>query len=71
MKKIINWIIDQEQETIDTFPALVEPLSTHFGLEISCAQSIIDVVIEWETDSNCIDNLTDILYKRFPDVVTF
>ena len=70
MKKIINWVIDQQQESIDTYPALVEPLSTEFGLEISCAQSIIDTIVEWETDANTIDSLEGLLIKRFPDVVT-
>lgn len=70
MKKIINWIIDQKQETIDTYPALVEPLSLKFNLEISCTQAIIDAVIEWETDSNTIESLEELLNKRFPDIVT-
>ncbi len=70
MKKIINWVIDQGHETIDTYPTLVEPLSIEFGIEISCAQSIIDTVMEWETDPNTIDSLEELLNKRFPDVVT-
>jgi len=70
MKKIISWIIDQGHETIDTFPQLVLPLSKKFNLDISCAQSIMDSVIEWETDSNTIDSLDELLTKRFPDIVT-
>jgi hypothetical protein len=70
MKKIIDWIIEQEQETIDTYPDLVLPLSEEFKLEVSCAQSIIDTVMEWETDPNTIDNLEELLKKRFPDIVT-
>ena len=70
MKKIINWVIDQQHETIDTYPTLVEPLSQEFGIEISCAQSTIDSIIEWETNPNTIDNLEDLLNKRFPDIVT-
>ena len=69
MKKIINWVIDQEHETIDTYPTLVEPLSIEFGLDVSCAQSIIDTIVEWETDSNTIDSLENLLNKRFPDIV--
>ncbi len=70
MKKIINWIIDQEHETIDTYPNLVVPLSNHFKIEYSCGEAIINTVIEWETDPNTIDNLDDLLNERFPDVVT-
>jgi hypothetical protein len=69
MKKIIDWIINQGHKTIDTFPSLVEPLSMKFGVEVSCAQSLIDTVIEWETDSNTIDSLEELLNKRFPDIV--
>lgn len=69
MKKIINWVIDQKHETIDTYPALVEPLSIEFEIEISCAQSIIDTIVEWETDANTIDSLEDLLNKRFPNIV--
>lgn len=68
MKKIISWIIDQKHETIDTYPNLVLPMSTEFGIEVSCAQSIIDTVVEWETDSNTIDSLEELLGKRFPDI---
>lgn len=70
MKKIIHFIIDQQHESIDTYPTLVEPIAEKFGLEVSCAQSIIDTVIEWETDSNTIISLEELLNKRFPDIVT-
>ena len=70
MKKIIQFIIDQGHETIDTYPEIVNPLAEEFGLETSCAQSIIDAVIEWETDPNTIDCLEELLLKRFPDIVT-
>ena len=69
MKKIINWIIEQEHESIDTYPSLVLPLSEEFNIDINCAQSIIDVVIEWEIDSNTIDSLEELLNKTFPDIV--
>jgi len=69
MKKIINWIIEQEHESIDTYPSLVLPLSEEFNININCAQSIIDAVIEWEIDSNTIDSLEELLNKTFPDIV--
>jgi hypothetical protein len=70
MKKIISWIIDQGHETIDTYQSLVLPMSEELDIEISCAQSIIDTVIVWETDSNTIDSLDELLIKRFPDFKT-
>jgi hypothetical protein len=70
MKKIINWIVDQEHESIDTYQSLVLPMSEELDIEISCAQSIIDTVIEWETDSNTIFSLEELLIKRFPDIKT-
>ena len=70
MKKIISWIIDQEHETIDKYPCLALPLSIQFGIKISCAQEIMNTVIEWETDPNTIDSLEELLNKRFPDIVT-
>ena len=68
MEKIINYIINQ-QLTLDDYQELVIPLSEEFGIEASCAQSIVDSVIEWETDANTIDSLEDLLNKRFPDIV--
>lgn len=70
MKKIINFIIDQQLESLDDYPTLVNPIAEEFSLEVSCAQSIIDTVVEWETDANTIDSLEALLIKRFPDVVT-
>ena len=69
MKKIIDWIIEQGHKTVDTYQDLVIPLSEEFDLVISCAQSVVDTVVEWETDSNTIDSLEDLLNKRFPDIV--
>ena len=69
IKKIIDWIIDQQYESIDDYPQLVEPLIEKFGLETSCAQAFIDAVIEWETDAVTIDSLEEFLQKRFPDIV--
>jgi hypothetical protein len=70
MKKIIQFIIDQQHETIDTYPTLVLPIAEKFNIEASCAQSIIDTVMEWETDPNTINSLDELLQKRFPDIVT-
>ena len=70
MKKIIQFIIDQQLESLDDYPTLVNPIAEEFNLEVSCAQSIIDTVVEWETDANTIDSLEALLIKRFPDIVT-
>ena len=70
MRKIIQFIIDQKLESLDDYEDLVIPISEHFSLEVSCAQSIVDAVVEWETDANTIDSLEALLIKRFPDVVT-
>lgn len=70
MKKIIRFIIDQKLESLDDYDSLVIPISEEFDLEVSCAQSIVDTVVEWETDSNSIDCLEALLVKRFPDIVT-
>ena len=70
MKKIIQFIIDQKLESLDDYPTLVNPIAEEFSLETSCAQSIIDTVVEWETDANTIDSLEALLLKRFPDIVT-
>ena len=70
MKKIIQFIIDQKLVSLDDYPTLVNPIAEEFDLEVSCAQSIVDTVVEWETDSNTIDSLEALLIKRFPDVVT-
>lgn len=70
MKKIITFIIDQELESLDDYPTLVNPIAEEFELETSCAQSIIDTVLEWETDPNTILSLEELLGKRFPDIVT-
>ena len=70
MKKIIKFIINQQLESLDDYHTLVIPISEEFNLEVSCAQSIIDTVVEWETDANTIDSLEELLMKRFPDIVT-
>ena len=70
MKKIIKFIINQKLESLDDYPSLVIPISEEFNLEVSCSQSIVDTVVEWETDANTIDSLEELLLKRFPDIVT-
>jgi hypothetical protein len=69
MKKIIDWIIDQQLESVDLYQRLVLPLSEEFNIRICCAQSIVDGVVEWELDPNTIDSLEVLLNKRFPDIV--
>lgn len=69
MKKIIDWIIEQEHESVATYPELVLPLSEKFNIEVSCAQSIMDSVVEWENDANTIHSLEELLRFRFPDIV--
>ena len=69
MKEIINWIIEQELQFLDDYPALVLPIAEEFEIEVSCAQSIVDTVVEWERDSSKIDSLEERLNKRFPDIV--
>ena len=69
IKKIIHWIIEQEKESIDDFPELALPLSEKFDINVDCAESLMNTVIEWETDPNTIDSLEELLGKRFPDLV--
>lgn len=69
MKKIINYIIDQQLMSLEEYQELVVPISKEFGLKLSCAQSIVDSVVEWELDCTTIDSLEELLNKRFPDVV--
>jgi hypothetical protein len=70
MKKVIDFIIAQQLATIEEYDTLVSPLVEEFGIEASCAQSIIETVVEWELDPNTIDSLEELLIKRFPDFVT-
>jgi len=68
MKKIIDWIIDQQKETIEDYPELVLPLAENFNVEIACAEKIIDVIVEWETDATPLYSLEELLKKTFPDM---
>lgn len=71
MKKIINWVIGQEHDTIDNYPSLAEPLSKEFGIDLGVAKGIMNTIIEWECGTG-IDTLEDVLNKEFPSVtVTF
>ena len=70
MRKIIEFIIEQKLESLDDYDTLARPISEHFSIELTCAESIIEAVVEWETDSNTIDSLEELLMKRFPDIVT-
>ena len=70
MKNIINFIIDQELTLLEDYPSLAQPISEKFGLEFILAESIIDTVIEWESDESINDSLEKYLTIKFPDVVT-
>ena len=65
IKKIIDWIIAQEKESIDEYPALAAPMTEEFVLPLETAEAIMDTVIEWETDVNTIDSLEELLNKKF------
>lgn len=69
MKKIINWIIDRELESLEDYPALAEPMSEEFDLNVETCTDIINTVIYWETDSNSIDSLEDLLNRKFSDIL--
>lgn len=70
MKKIIDFIIAQELESLDKYPTLVAPITEEFVLPLDTATAIIDAVVEWETDSNTIYSLEEVLGRKFPDIVT-
>jgi hypothetical protein len=69
MKKIINFIIDQKLESLDDYPALVQPIADEFNLDFGIAEGIINTVIEWEC-SNTVNSLEEVLVRKFPSVVT-
>lgn len=69
IKKIIDWIIEQEKESIDEYPALAQPLSEKFPIDVGIAEGIMNTVIEWETDPNTIDSLEELLNKKFPSLM--
>lgn len=69
MKKIIEFIIDQELESLDDFETLIIPISEKFDIELETVEKIINVVIGWETNST-INTLEEHLNKIFPDIVT-
>jgi len=69
IKKIIDWIVAQEKESLDEYPALASPMTEEFVLPLETCENIMNAVIEWETDANTIDSLEELLQKRFPDLV--
>lgn len=70
MKKIINFIIDQELIHLDDYPKLAEPISKEFGIKLETANEIIESVIEWETNDDIHDSLEKYLTIKFPDIIT-
>lgn len=69
MRKIIDFIVEQELETIDEYPSLAEPISEKFSIDIGTAEAIMNIVIDWE----CLkhgDSLEKILNKKFPSLAT-
>ena len=70
MKEIIQFIIDQEHETIDDYPSLAKPMAEKFGLDLGVAEGLMMSVIEWETSTTTIDTLEEHLNKKFPTSVT-
>ena len=70
MKKIIEFIINQELESLDDYPSLIEPITNKFNIDYGIAEGIINTVIEWETNVNTIDSLELVLHRKFPSIVT-
>ena len=70
MKKIIEFIINQELELLDDYPSLIEPITNEFNIDYGIAEGIINTVIEWETNVNTIDSLELVLHRKFPSIVT-
>lgn len=69
MKKIIDFIIKQELESLDEYPNLIQPIAAEFNLDFGIAEGIINTVIEWEC-STTPDSLEEVLVRKFPSVVT-
>ena len=69
MKKLIDFIIAQEHDTIDDYPTLIQPIADEFNLDYGIAEGIINTVIEWEC-SSAVNSLEEILVRKFPSVVT-
>lgn len=70
MQKIIKFIIDQQPESLDDYPSLIQPIANEFNLDYGIAEGIINTVLEWESDLNISDSLDEILVRKFPSVVT-
>ncbi len=69
MEKIIYFIIEQELESIDKFPELIQPIADKFNIDFGIAEGIINTVIEWECSSTP-DSLEETLVRKFPSIVT-
>jgi len=70
MKEIIQFIIDQQHETIDEYPSLAKPISEKFGIDLDVAEGIMMSVMEWETSTTTTDSLEEHLSKKFSTSVT-
>ena len=70
MQKIINFIIDQQLESLDDYPNLIQPIANEFNIDFGIAEGIINTVIEWENDISIHESLDEILVRKFPSVVT-
>ena len=69
MKKILDFIVEQQVDSIEDLPKLVQPISTKFNLDIGIAEAIINTVIDWECSSTP-ESLERILNRKFPSIVT-
>ena len=69
MKKIIEFIVEQQLENLDDYPTLVKPISEKFNIDLDVAEKIINEVIGWE-GSGCVECLETFLKRMFPDIVT-
>lgn len=70
MQKIIKFIIDQQLESLDDYPTLIQPIANEFNLDFGIAEGIINTVIEWECDLSIHESLDEILVRKFPSIVT-
>jgi len=70
MQKIIKFIIDQQLESLDDYPNLIQPIANEFNIDFGIAEGIINTVIEWENDISIHESLDEILVRKFPSVVT-
>lgn len=69
IKKIIDWIIEQEKESIDDYPKLVQPLAEKFDLKPEISESIINTIIGWESDTCPPSSLENVLTMKFAHIL--